>query len=304
MRETRNQVNRLSSISARQIKTKILLVFEGIKTEPKYFKAIKDNSYVLGIDPLLDVINIERGYCEGGCSHPSKVLEILTRNLSEYNNKCYSYYTGCQKVLEWLHYKNYIRSNDRNLLNDIICKCEEKFDTDRYSSIGNLEDLIAMILENITLHVDLKTQIEIIAESINNKIITYDDSIDRICMIVDRDKGSFNDLQYKNVLETCRRKKIELYVTNPCFELWLLFHYLRDDEDIDDFTPKGLIKNLKSHCDKFNKSTYNANIFMDKIDVAISNESRFCESIEELQYNYGSNIGKLIKEIIPKYQSA
>ena len=179
-----------------------------------------------------------------------------------------------------------------------------EFDTDRYSSIGNLEDLIAMILENITLHVDLKTQIEIIAESINNKIITYDDSIDRICMIVDRDKGSFNDLQYKNVLETCRRKKIELYVTNPCFELWLLFHYLRDDEDIDDFTPKGLIKNLKSHCDKFNKSTYNANIFMDKIDVAISNESRFCESIEELQYNYGSNIGKLIKEIIPKYQSA
>ena len=72
MRETRNQVNRLSSISKRQIKTKILLVFEGIKTEPKYFKAIKDNSCVLGIDPLIDVINIERGYCEGGCSHPNK----------------------------------------------------------------------------------------------------------------------------------------------------------------------------------------------------------------------------------------
>ena len=48
MRETRNQVNRLSSISKRQIKTKILLVFEGGRLQVQIEQDLSSN-YISGI---------------------------------------------------------------------------------------------------------------------------------------------------------------------------------------------------------------------------------------------------------------
>ncbi|MEA3422876.1 MAG: RloB domain-containing protein [Bacillota bacterium] len=47
--------------------------------------------------------------------------------------------------------------------------------------------------------------------------------------MVDRDKGSFvnhpNNNQYAYVVEKCRENGIDFYLTNPCFEFWLLLHF-------------------------------------------------------------------------------
>lgn len=50
----------------------------------------------------------------------------------------------------------------------------------------------------------------------------------------------------------------------------------------------------------YNKNKYNAELLIEKIDLAIENEKKFCENIEELKDKLGSNIGLLIKELKEK----
>ena len=50
----------------------------------------------------------------------------------------------------------------------------------------------------------------------------------------------------------------------------------------------------------YNKNKYNAELLIEKIDLAIENEKQFCENIEELKDKLGSNIGLLIKELKEK----
>ena len=57
----------------------------------------------------------------------------------------------------------------------------------------------------------------------------YAEGFDKICFIVDRDRESFvahpENNQYKYVLDKCREKGFGFYLTNPCFEFWLLLHF-------------------------------------------------------------------------------
>jgi hypothetical protein len=69
---------------------------------------------------------------------------------------------------------------------------------------------------------------------------------DKICIIVDRDKESFSEKQYEDVLNRCSEKGYHLYVTNPCFEFWLCLHFEEASKfDCDDEYAK-ILKNKKS----------------------------------------------------------
>lgn len=50
----------------------------------------------------------------------------------------------------------------------------------------------------------------------------------------------------------------------------------------------------------YNKNKYNVEFLIEKIDLVIENEKRFCEDIEEFKDKLGSNIGLLIKELKEK----
>ena len=47
----------------------------------------------------------------------------------------------------------------------------------------------------------------------------------------------------------------------------------------------------------YRKSSYCAERFVKNIDIAIENEKKFCEDINELEHTVGSNIGVLIEEM-------
>ena len=47
----------------------------------------------------------------------------------------------------------------------------------------------------------------------------------------------------------------------------------------------------------YRKSKYNTEVLMEHIDRAIINEKKFCENIECLDNELGSNIGTLIEEL-------
>ena len=150
--------------------------------------------------------------------------------------------------------------------------------------------------------------LEKVLENIGNQQITYSEDIDKMCLIVDRDKKSFKEEQYNYVKEECKRKNFKFYVTNPCFEFWLLLHFdevhsINREKLLENKRASSKVRYVESELKKYfpyNKNKYNAELLIEKIDLAIENEKRFCEDIEELKDKLGSNIGLLIKELKEK----
>ena len=112
--------------------------------------------------------------------------------------------------------------------------------------------------------------------------------------------------QYRYVLDKCREMGFQFYVTNPCFEFWLLLHF----DEVFQLDKQKLLDNPKVTAKRryaenelrriypgYSKTRYYAEPFVRDIDKAIENEKEFCEDIEELKDSVGSNIGKLICEM-------
>ena len=168
----------------------------------------------------------------------------------------------------------------------------------------------SVILEKLGKEYELIHVVSDISNIIREGGLTYAEGFDKICLIVDRDKDSFvstseND-QYGYVVDTCKEKKFGLYITNPCFEFWLLLHFdevFELDQDKLLENPKVTAKRryveqeLRRMCPGYGKSTYKAEEIVKRIDKAIENEKEFCEDVEKLKNKVGSNLGILIKEM-------
>ena len=103
------------------------------------------------------------------------------------------------------------------------------------------EFLLNMIIKKLFLTIEeIPNILETVLKNIENKQITYSEDIDKMCLIVDRDKKSFKEEQYNYVKEECERKNFKLYVTNPCFEFWLLLHF----DEVHLINKEELLENL------------------------------------------------------------
>lgn len=126
-------------------------------------------------------------------------------------------------------------------------------------------------------------------------------------MIVDRDKESFFALpennQYDYVLQTCQEKGFGFYISNPCFEFWLLLHF----NDVFELDRDKLLENpqvtakrryteheLRKLLPGYSKRKYNADILIKNLSLALHNAEKFCQNEELLISEIGTNIGKLI----------
>lgn len=317
MREdkTFGERNRLSPVD-RTIK-KYFLVFEGTDTEKIYFKAVGEEKIKLGINPIIELIPIERYYSEDGWSNPKKILDRLLLDIEESKTDTISYETLLNRIMDNI-LKN-SPSTSKTTLKDIwnflelIC-CDE-LSKELNDTVEEIEKNCSILLEKYKEKFDTKEICWDISEVLQIKGLTYSSDIDKICLIVDRDKKSFfstpENNQYAYVLEKCKDNNIGFYLTNPCFEFWLLLHF--DEvfnldkehliENIDVTTKckyaehnlKALFKN--NYQKNFKKSNYNAHFFISNIDKAIENEKKFCEDINQLECKLGSNVGTLITEL-------
>lgn len=149
-----------------------------------------------------------------------------------------------------------------------------------------------------------------ISSIIKEGSLTYAEGFDKICLIVDRDRDSFistpENNQYEYVVNTCAEKSFGLYITNPCFEFWLLLHF----DEVFELDQDRLLRNPKVTAKRryaeqelrriwpgYGKSTYKAVEVIKHIDKAIKNEKKFCEDVVELENMLGSNIGMLINSM-------
>ena len=314
MREKRRFAERTRISKEDRTIKKYFLVFEGNRTEGIYFNAINELKDKIGINPLIEIISIERTYTEEGWSNPKKILEQLLKDLEEIENGKFSYKTLVDKIMEIIvEDKNFsLKISKKSNLKEVIEDIENEIES-LENTVKNIEEDCITLLSIITKKVFLVKEeianiLEKVLENIGNQQITYSEDIDKMCLIVDRDKKSFKEEQYNYVKEECKRKNFKFYVTNPCFEFWLLLHFdevhsINREKLLENKRASSKVRYVESELKKYfpyNKNKYNAELLIEKIDLAIENEKRFCEDIEELKDKLGSNIGLLIKELKEK----
>ncbi|MCT4621312.1 MAG: RloB family protein [Marinisporobacter sp.] len=138
-------------------------------------------------------------------------------------------------------------------------------------------------------------------------LIEYDEEIDEIWLIFDRDPGNFYQKQFDEIYEKCNEHNFKIGLTNPNFEFWLLLHL----PDIDMYEKESLLQNKKVTKkrrfiekelsdrleDGYNKNRIRFERFKEQINLAIEQEKSFEQRIPDIFGRLGSNIGILISKM-------
>lgn len=312
MRERKRFAERAKVLASDEVRQKYFLVYEGENTELVYFDAITELRENLKLNPLIELVPIVRSYNEEGWSNPKKMVDRIIQNLEERDSGKVSYETILNWIMDYLQSEG-ILANNRTLAKYIWKTlewiCHEKLGVSLNMSTEGVQSACEQIICFLKKETDLKTLMEDASKIIGYGNLTYAEGLDKICFIVDRDRKSFTTIQYEYVMEQCRIRNFGLYLTNPCFEFWLLMHF----EDVRNLDEKQLLENplvtakrryteqeLRNRLPGYEKSRYDALTLVKNIDIAIKNENRYCEDLEKLESAIGSNIGLLICEMRKK----
>lgn len=309
MREKRCFAERTRVLESDEVKKKYFLVYEGKDTEAIYFEAIEALKQKIGISPLIEVIPVIRSYSEDGWSNPQKILERMIQNISEVETGKISYETLLNWIMAYFQENGVLKRNGplaKSYWNTMQEICRNKLNVKLDNIIEDLPNDCKIIVDILKKEQQIENVVCDISIIINNSSITFSKDVDKICLIVDRDHKSFTEEQYENVLEQCTIRNYGFYVTNPCFEFWLLMHF-DDVKDLDSEMLKNnpKITSCRRYCEQelrkripgFSKSKYDAAKLVQNLHKALENEKLFSENIIELKDSIGSNVGILITEM-------
>lgn len=310
MRESRIFAERTQVFSSDKTLRKYFLVYEGSDTEVLYFDAVNTMREDNGINPLIELVPIIRSYSEESWSNPPKIPNRIIENLEESRTNSMSYETLLNRIMDYFYESKVITTSKiqaRSIWKTMCKICGENLHKTLDSDVEDIEYACNMILETLRKEYELIHVVSDISNIIKEGGLTYAEGFDKICLIVDRDRESFistsENNQYDYVVNTCSEKKFGLYITNPCFEFWLLLHFdevFELDQDKLLENPKVTAKRryveqeLRRIWPRYRKSSYKAMEIVKHIEKAIENEKKFCEDVVMLENMIGSNIGMLI----------
>ncbi len=313
MRESRTFAERTQVFSSDRTLKKYFLVYEGSDTEALYFDAVVNMRNEIGINPLIELVPVIRSYSEEGWSNPKKILDRVIENLEESRTKSMSYETLLNRIMDYFYDVKVITSSRiqaKSIWKTMGRICEKDLQKTLASEVEDIEYACSVILGILEKEYELVHVISDISNIIKDGGITYAEGFDKICLIVDRDRGSFvstpNNNQYEYVVHKCAEKKFGLYITNPCFEFWLLLHFDEVFElEIDKLLENPKVTAKRRYAEQelrkiwlgYGKSSYKAEEIVKRIGKAIENEEKFCEDVVLLENKVGSNLGILIKEM-------
>lgn len=313
MRESRTFAQRTRVRKSDEVKKRYFLVFEGASTEKIYFEALEKARENVKIDPLIELVPIMRSYSEDGWSNPKKILDRIISNLEEEETGQFTYESLLNRIMDYLYDEKILTTSkvQAHALWGILERgCKKVLGKCLNDNVDNIVEKCNKLMEYLNQESDVVNIVDDISDIIKASNITYDYRFDKICLIVDRDKESFLALpgnnQYDYVLRTCQEKGFGFYVSNPCFEFWLLLHF----DEVFELDWDKLLENpqvtakrryteyeLRKLLPGYRKSNYKTETLMKRIEKAINNEEKFCEEPDELRDKVGSNVGKVIKEL-------
>lgn len=314
MRESRTFAERTKVLKSDEAKKRYFLVFEGASTEKIYFEALENAREDVELDPLIELVPIMRSYSEDGWSNPKKMLDRIIANLDEEETGLLTYESLLNRIMDYLYDEKILTTSkvQAHALWRILEEgCEKALGKCLSDNVDNFVEDCNKLTEYLNQESDVVNIVDDISDIIRSSNITYDNRFDKICLIVDRDKESFlaipENNQYDYVLRTCQEKGFGFYVSNPCFEFWLLLHF----DEVFELDRNKLLENpqvtakrryteheLRKLLPRYSKSNYKAETLMERVEMAIKNEEKFCEELDGLRDKVGSNVGKVIKELM------
>lgn len=313
MRERTKFATRAKTKESDEAKKKYFLVYEGEESEVIYFDAVNDLKQEIEINPIIELKPLIRSYSETNWSNPKKILDRVIQNIEESKTGIITYETLINRVIDYLKEEKIITTSKAQA-NSVWSVLKWHYEIEMKESLTNevmnFEEACQDVCKCLEKEMNFANILTDISEIIENQKITYEEGFDKICLIVDRDKDSFvsnpKNNQFQYVVDTCRQKNFGFYLTNPCFEFWLLLHF----DEVFDLDKDKLLENkketskrtysenqLRNIFPKYKKASYDAHTLVKSIDKAIENEKKFCEDIEQLECNVGSNLGLLIQEM-------
>lgn len=147
------------------------------------------------------------------------------------------------------------------------------------------------------------------AKDVIEQCDSYFPDLDSVCIIVDRDRNSFTSAQFDEAISLCRRNDFKFIVSNPCIEIWLLFHY----SDLATYDIQELLDNKKTGertkteitlKNDFLQGSYNKSRlhferdFLPYVRNAVENSKKHVLTVDALKTKLGTNLGLLVEDII------
>lgn len=152
-----------------------------------------------------------------------------------------------------------------------------------------------------------KRRLELMKELLLLKNPDFQHYPDEAWMICDRDQGSFSEMQYEELIQECDKLKIRLVISNPAFQIWLLFHFeswLREHCFEDELTPNKLLNLIEKRLGKciggYKHGNLDFALYTSYVDNAVNNSRLFCTDLLLLKDEIGTNFADLVDSLKAK----
>lgn len=253
---------------------------EGVATEVEYLQGLSDYRTELSINALVN-IEVLRRKTKDGYSAPEQVIELLEEYLS-------------------------LREAGNNIFPDIPDEIKNNFSPDFIQLYIETPESISPKERNRFELALRKTGYDLAYRKYLSK---YTSNFDEFCILIDRDAGSHSSEDMNFILQYCKENNYRCFITNPCFEFWLLLHfsdvYEEYSDQLDLIRENKKVSNahtfvsnelsVKAHHGK--KGIAFKEKYLPHIEEAIIRASKFASDNEALITDIGCNIWILIKEM-------
>lgn len=257
------------------------LSVEGNKTEKEYFEGISANRKKLGISSRIDVKVLGRSDIDTQ-SAPSKVIELLEEYVNLRGKGC------AKEIIEIMS----------TTLKDYDYEFVQQFLQDPESMDEEKRNRLQEDLKKAGYDYEYRSFLE-----------KYDSELDEFGIVIDRDRYSNSETMMEEIINHCQKKRYVCYITNPCFEFWLLLHL--SDITIEYQNRMHLIhenrkisnrhtyvsKEVSEKAHHGKKGIEFADHYLDKVHVAVERAKAFSSDEVELINNVGTNLWKLIEKM-------
>lgn len=254
---------------------------EGNVTEKQYLRGLSIYREELGINALVNIEVLDRKGSDTN-SAPSQVIELLEE------------YIDLRKLSE----DELIREIPVKIINDFGEDTIKLFIKDSSRISRDLRNRINTELTQYGYFLNYRKYL--------NK---FDSELDEFCILIDRDSQNHTESNMQECISYCKQNNYNCYISNPCFEFWLLLHFSNVIEEYADKL-ETIRKNDKvsaSHTFVSNEVSIKAHHgkkgigfptkYLPKIDDAIAHAKAFPSDADELVDNIGCNIWKLIEKM-------
>ena len=254
---------------------------EGNITEKEYLQQLAIYREKLGIDALVNIEVLQRQSSDTN-SAPTQVIELLE---------------------EYMHLRELSQDD---LIKEIPEKLIKTFGEDTIKLFLKDTSQINRILKN-----KINTELTKYGYDLNYRkyLNKFDSNFDEFCVLIDRDSQNHSEINMQDCIFYCNQKGYNCYISNPCFEFWLLLHFSNVFEeyanDLELIKQNSKVSNAHTFVSRevSNKAHHGKKHigfktnYLPNVDKAITNAKLFPSNPDQLVDSIGCNIWQLIENM-------